>query len=78
MSPEEALLEVRKDLVAAFGEHLAGLLIETAGNPASGGTFDAELFKALIASLCKDSRVQGMFGELGVKDKRSRWEKLVQ
>jgi len=77
MSPQEALLEVRKDLVAAFGEGLAGQLIEMAGKPSLGREHDAASFKDLVAALCKDSRVQGMFGELGVRDKQAHWEKLV-
>ena len=77
MTPEEALREVRKDLVAAFGENLACQLIETASKLPLGDEPDALAFKELIAALCRDSRVQGMFGELGVKDKKSRWEKLV-
>ena len=77
MTPEAALREVRKDLVAAFGENLACQLIESAGDPSPDENPDAESFKKLIAALCKDARVQGMFGELGVKDKKSRWEKLV-
>jgi len=77
MTPQEALFEVKKDLAAAFGENLAGHLMETAGALPPGKGPDARFFKDLIAALCKDARVQGMFGELGVRDKQARWEKLV-
>ena len=77
MRPLDALHEVRKDLVAAFGESLANQLIETAGTLSPGEEPDAASFRELVATLCKDARVQGLFGELGVRDKLSHWEKLV-
>ena len=77
MSPQEALEEVRKDLMQAFGSALAARIIDASRSMPSQEEIDIDSYRAAIASLCKDERVLGMFGELGVKDKRQRWEKLV-
>jgi aminoglycoside/choline kinase family phosphotransferase len=76
MSTQEALDEVRKDLIAAFGETLAGRIMDAARCTQQGAP-DNAAFKAVVESLCRDERVLGMFGELGVRDKKNRWEKLV-
>jgi hypothetical protein len=77
MNPLEALDEVRKDLTHAFGDALATRIMDAACNTAPREELNAASYRDLIASLCRDERVRGMFGELGVKDKQQRWEKLV-
>ena len=79
MTPNEALAEVRKDLSSAFGEALADKILASAQSaartPADG--FDASHFALLLEMLCKDDRMVGMLGELGVRDRMKRWEKLL-
>lgn len=79
MNPREALGEVRKDLATAFGEDLAERILAGALNAARApeGDLDRGTYARVTQSLSKDERVIGMFGELSVRDKLSRWEKLV-
>jgi len=77
MTPGEALDEVRKDLSQAFGDALSARILDAARTAAKAAEVDTASYKNVIDWLCKDERVLGMFGELGVRDKQSRWGKLV-
>jgi hypothetical protein len=77
MTPQEALQEVRKDLTQAFGDALAARIMNAADDRPQKEEIGAAAYRDVISALCKDERVMGMFGELGVKDKQQRWEKLV-
>lgn len=77
MTPQEALEEVRKDLTQAFGDALAARIMNAAGDRLPKEEIGAVVYREVVSALCKDERVLGMFGELGVKDKQQRWEKLA-
>lgn len=79
MNSREALEEVQKDLATAFGEDLAKRIVAGALNTvhAPEGGLDRLKYAEVVRLLCKDDRVIGMFGEFTVRDKLSRWEKLV-
>ena len=77
MTPREALNEVLKDLTQAFGDSLAARIVDSAQSGSQEKELDAASYLNVIKALCKDERIQGMFGELGVKDKQKRWETLI-
>ena len=77
MTPQEALEEVRKDLTQAFGDALAARIMNAACDRLLKEEIGTAAYRDVISSLCKDERVLGMFGELGVIDKQQRWEKLA-
>jgi len=79
MTAREALEEVHKDLATAFGEELAERILTVAlnTNRAPEGELDPGAYAEVLRSLCKDERVIGMYGELSVRDKMTKWEKLV-
>lgn len=79
MKPHEALEEIFKDLSASFGDGLAARIVMNARSnvqaPAIG--LDKVKYTEVVHTLCKDPRVVGMLGELGAREKTTRWEQLV-
>ena len=79
MKPHEALEEIRKDLAVSFGEGLAARIIISARSNAQAPVIglDRAKYVEMVRMVCKDERVVGMLGELGVKDRKAKWETLV-
>jgi len=79
MTPNEALEEILKDLSASFGDGLAARIVMSARSnvqaPETG--FNRVQYAEVVATLCKDPRVIGMLGELGVGEKKKRWERFI-
>lgn len=80
MTPNEALEEILKDLSASFGDGLAARIVMSARStvPATESGLDQTNYGEVVQALCRDPRVIGMIGELGVQEKKKRWEQLVR
>lgn len=79
MKPHEALDTILKDLSISFGDGLAARIIMSARSNVQAPVIglDKVKYAEVVHTLCRDARVIGMLGELGVKEKLSHWEQLV-
>jgi len=71
--------EVKRSLEESFGAGLAARIIFSARDAANAPIIGMTREKALdlIRAVCADSRVREMWGDFGVRERLSRWEKLI-
>lgn len=76
---KKAMDEIKKSLEESFGAGMAARILFSARDavkaPIIGIT--REKFLDLVRAVCADSRVKEMWGDFGVKERLSRWEKIV-
>ena len=79
MKPADAVEAVKKELEGLFGKGLMGGIMITARKnsscPIMGIT--VEHFLKLIDAICRDSRVTGMLGAAGARQKLIKWKSLI-
>jgi hypothetical protein len=79
MKHHEALQEILKDLSLSFGDGLAERIVMSARGSAQDPVIglDKEKYAEIVRTLCRDPRVVGMLGEIGAREKTTRWGQLV-
>ncbi len=75
----KAMDEVRRSLQESFGAGLAARILFSAMDAVNASIIGMtrEKFIDLVRAVCCDARVKEMWGDFGVKEKLSRWERLV-
>lgn len=76
----KAMNEIKRSLEESFGAGLAARILFSARDAAKAPIIEItrEKFLDLVRAICSDNKVKEMWGDFGVRERLSRWERLIQ